>query len=107
MRNFSLWNHRKRKQSEKAVDTDNPQAENPQTDPAGVLPEDAPVDLEVRLSAEREQFAAVPRTADRHSDVLPAVQHVRHRRTGLRRRHEDGAGVLARRLVVGAEQAVL
>jgi molecular chaperone GrpE len=57
VRNFSLWNHRKRKQSEKAVDTDNPQAENPQTDP-GLLPEDVIVNLETRLAAEREQFAA-------------------------------------------------
>jgi len=39
------------------VDTDNPQAENPQTDP-GLLPEDVIVNLETRLAAEREQFAA-------------------------------------------------
>jgi molecular chaperone GrpE len=58
VRNFSLWNHRKRKQKEKAVDTDNPQAENPQTDPVEALPEESPVDFEARLAAEREQFAA-------------------------------------------------
>jgi molecular chaperone GrpE len=57
VRNFNLWNHRKRKQSEKAVDTEKPQAENPQTE-AEVLPEEGLVDLEARLAAEREQFAA-------------------------------------------------
>ena len=58
MLSFKNWNSRKRKQSEKAVDTQNPQ-ENPQD----VLPEDGPFDsiLEGQLSAlaaEREQFAA-------------------------------------------------
>jgi molecular chaperone GrpE len=55
---FKNWKSRKRKLSEKAVDTQNPQ-ENPQE----VLPEDGPFDsiLEGQLSAlaaEREQFAA-------------------------------------------------
>jgi len=39
------------------VDTDNPQAENPQTGP-DLLPEDVIVNLENRLATEREQFAA-------------------------------------------------
>jgi molecular chaperone GrpE len=55
---FKNWKSRKRKLSEKAVDTQNPQ-ENPQE----VLPEDGPFDsiLEGQLNAmaaEREQFAA-------------------------------------------------
>jgi molecular chaperone GrpE len=55
---FKNWKSRKRRLSEKAVDTQNPQ-ENPQD----VLPEDGPFDsiLEGQLSAlaaEREQFAA-------------------------------------------------
>jgi molecular chaperone GrpE len=55
---FKNWKSRKRKLSEKAVDTQTPQ-ENPQE----VLPEDGPFDsiLEGQLSAlaaEREQFAA-------------------------------------------------
>jgi molecular chaperone GrpE len=58
VRSFKLWNRRKRKQSEKAVDTHNPQENSPE-----VLPEDGPFDsiLEGQLSAmatEREQFAA-------------------------------------------------
>ena len=58
MLSFKNWKSRKRKLSEKAVDTQNPQ-ENPQE----VLPEDGPFDsiLEGQLSAlaaEREQFAA-------------------------------------------------
>jgi molecular chaperone GrpE len=55
---FKNWKSRKRRLSEKAVDTQNPQ-DNPQE----VLPEDGPFDsiLEGQLSAmaaEREQFAA-------------------------------------------------
>jgi molecular chaperone GrpE len=55
---FKNWKSRKRKLSEKAVDTQNPQ-DNPQE----VLPEDGPFDsiLEGQLNAmaaEREQFAA-------------------------------------------------
>jgi molecular chaperone GrpE len=55
---FKNWKSRKRRLSEKAVDTQNPQ-ENPQE----VLPEDGPFDsiLEGQLTAmaaEREQFAA-------------------------------------------------
>jgi molecular chaperone GrpE len=59
VRSFKLWNRKKRrKQSEKAVDTQNPQENTPE-----VLPEDGPFDsiLEGQLSAmaaEREQFAA-------------------------------------------------
>ena len=40
------------------MDTDNPQAENPQIESDVVTPEDAPVDLEARLAAERDQFVA-------------------------------------------------
>ena len=40
------------------MDTENPQAENPQTDSTEALPEESPVDLETRLAVEREQFAA-------------------------------------------------
>jgi molecular chaperone GrpE len=55
---FKNWKSRKRKQSEKAVDTQNPQENTPE-----VMPEDGPIDsiLEGQLSAmaaEREQFAA-------------------------------------------------
>jgi molecular chaperone GrpE len=55
---FKNWKSRKRKLSEKAVDTQNPQENIPE-----VMPEDGPFDsiLEGRLSAlaaEREQFAA-------------------------------------------------
>ena len=58
MRSFRTWNRRKRKLSEKAVDT-----QNPQENPPEVLPEDGPFDsiLEGQLAAmaaEREQFAA-------------------------------------------------
>jgi molecular chaperone GrpE len=59
VRSFKLWNRKKRrKQSEKAVDTQNPQENTPE-----VMPEDGPFDsiLEGQLSAmaaEREQFAA-------------------------------------------------
>jgi molecular chaperone GrpE len=58
VRSFKLWNRRKRKQSEKEVDIQNPQENSPE-----VLPEDGPFDsiLEGQLSAmaaEREQFAA-------------------------------------------------
>lgn len=59
MRNFKPWNRRKKEQSEKEVDTQNPQA-NP---PDEALPESGPFDsiLEGQLAsiaAEREQFAA-------------------------------------------------
>ena len=40
---------------------------------------------------ERDQLAAVSGAADRHDDVLPAVQHVGHRRAGLRRGKIDRA----------------
>jgi len=55
---FKNWKSRKRKQSEKAVDTQNPQENTPE-----VMPEDGPFDsiLEgqlAALAAEREQFAA-------------------------------------------------
>jgi molecular chaperone GrpE len=55
---FKNWKSRKRRQSEKAVDTQNPQENTPE-----VMPEDGPFDsiLEGQLSAmaaEREQFAA-------------------------------------------------
>jgi molecular chaperone GrpE len=55
---FKNWKSRKRKLSEKAVDTQNPQENTPE-----VMPEDGPFDsiLEGQLSAlaaEREQFAA-------------------------------------------------
>jgi molecular chaperone GrpE len=55
---FKNWKSRKRKQSEKAVDTQNPQENTPE-----VIPEDGPFDsiLEGQLSAiaaERDQFAA-------------------------------------------------
>jgi molecular chaperone GrpE len=58
VRNFRIWNGRKRKLSEKAVDT-----EKPQENPPEVLPEGGPFDsiLEGQLAAmaaEREQFAA-------------------------------------------------
>jgi hypothetical protein len=52
---------------------------------------------------ERDQLAGKPRAADGQHDVLLAVQHVRHRGPGLRRRHVDGANFLPGRLVVGAE----
>ena len=48
-------------------------------------------------------YIGVAGAADRHHEVLLAVQHVGHRRSGLRRRHVDGADFLARRLVVGAQ----
>ena len=51
-------------------------------------------------SRQREQFAGVAAAADRDDDVLLAVQHVGHRRSGLRRRHVDRADFLAARLVV-------
>src|SRR5258706_12659344 len=38
--------------------------------------------------------------ADRHHDVLLAVQHVRHRGTALWRRYVDGTGFFALALVV-------
>jgi molecular chaperone GrpE len=58
VRSFRIWNRRKRKLSEKAVDT-----EKPQENPPEVLAEDGPFDsiLEgqlAALAAEREQFAA-------------------------------------------------
>jgi len=82
VRNFSLWNHKKRKQSEKAVDTEKPQAENPQTDSAEALPEDSPVDLEARLAAEREQFAA------EKADLQERLLRARAEFDNARRRNE-------------------
>src|SRR5919197_5666017 len=49
------------------------------------------------------QLARVVSTADRHDDVLPAVEHVGHRRPALRRRHVDSADFGAARLVVRAQ----
>ena len=58
MRSFRIWNGRKRKQSENAVDT-----QKPEENPPEALPEAGPFDsiLEgqlAALAAEREQFAA-------------------------------------------------
>ena len=52
---------------------------------------------------ERDQLAAVVAAADRDHDVLPAVEHVGHRRPALRRRHVDRADLLAGRLVERAQ----
>lgn len=61
MRNFRVWNGRKRKLSEKAVDTQKPQ-ENPENPPevlAGEGPFDSILEGQLAaLAAEREQFAA-------------------------------------------------
>ena len=42
-----------------------------------------------------DQFGREVRSTNRDDDVLLAVQHVGHRRSGLRRRHEHGADFLA------------
>src|SRR2546422_5240356 len=51
----------------------------------------------------REQFRAIALTGDGDDDVLLAVVEIRHRRSGLRRRHVHGAELRARRLVVRAQ----
>ena len=43
--------------------------------------------------------------ANGNDDVLPAVEHVRHRRTALRRWHVDGTDFVAGRFVVGVKQS--
>src|SRR6185295_19020830 len=52
---------------------------------------------------EREKLRAIAWPADRDGQVLRAVQHVSHGRTGLWRRHVDRTDFLACRLVVGAQ----
>src|SRR5688500_7210627 len=52
---------------------------------------------------ECDELAAVIAAADRHDEVLPAIQHVRHRRPGLRGGHVDCAHFFPRRLVVGSQ----
>src|SRR5215472_4187419 len=44
--------------------------------------------------AEREKLARVVAAADRHHDVLRAVDHISHRRAALRSGHPDGAHFL-------------
>ena len=63
------------------MDTDNPQAENPQTD-ADILPEDVIVNLETRLAAEREQFAA------EKTDLQERLLRARAEFENARRRNE-------------------
>jgi molecular chaperone GrpE len=58
VRNFKIWNHRKRKPNQKAVETDKPQTENLPEDSSPDLGVDSPADLQAQLAAEREQFAA-------------------------------------------------
>jgi molecular chaperone GrpE len=59
VRNFKIWNHRKRKPNQKAVETDKPQTENlPEDSSPEALAVDSPADLQAQLAAEREQFAA-------------------------------------------------
>src|SRR5258708_18232409 len=48
-------------------------------------------------------FAGIGPAADGYYDVLLAVDHVGHRRTGLRSRHVDRADFLAGHLVVSAQ----
>src|SRR5690242_14502196 len=48
---------------------------------------------------ERDEFTGVAAAADRYDDVLLAVDHVRHRRTALWRRHPDRTDLAARRFV--------
>ena len=58
MRSFSIWNRRKKKVSEKAVDTQNPQ-EIPPEEIAEAGPFDSILEGQLAaLAAEREQFAA-------------------------------------------------
>ena len=64
------------------MDTEKPQAENPQTDPAEALPEDSPVDFETRLAVEREQFAA------EKSDLTERLLRARAEFDNARRRNE-------------------
>src|SRR6058998_399403 len=52
---------------------------------------------------ERDELGAIRRAADGQNQVLLAVVQVGHRRAGLRCRHVNGAELLSRRLVVGAE----
>ena len=49
---------------------------------------------------EREELARVIAAADRHDDMLFAVQHVRDRRSRLRRRHVHRTEFVPVRLVV-------
>src|ERR1700694_5209478 len=49
---------------------------------------------------ERDVLARVAPAADRHDDVLLAVDHVGHRRSALWGWHESGAHLLAGRIVV-------
>src|SRR5437667_7920263 len=52
---------------------------------------------------ESEQLARIRSTADGYNNVLPAIEHVRHRGSALRCGHEHGARVFACCLVVCAE----
>src|SRR5580765_6769870 len=54
-------------------------------------------------NAERDVFTRVISAADRHDDVLLAVDGIGHWRAALRRRHPDRADFLAGGLFVGAQ----
>src|SRR5437899_7195986 len=56
-----------------------------------------------RRQPECNQLTAVTGTADRDDDVLLAVDHVRHGRTALGRRHVDGAHLSSCGFVVRAQ----
>src|SRR5713101_3118384 len=61
------------------------------------------VSLARRRQRVRDVFARVWPAADGHDDVLFAVDHIGHRRSGLRGRHIDRADFFAGSLVVGTE----
>jgi molecular chaperone GrpE len=84
---FKNWKSRKRKLSEKAVDTQNPQENIPE-----VMPEDGPFDsiLEGQLSAlaaEREQFAA--EKADLQERLLRARAEFENARRRFEQQRSD------------------
>lgn len=64
------------------MDTEQPQAEHPQTEPTEALPEDSQVDPEARLAAEREQFAA------EKADLQERLLRARAEFENARRRNE-------------------
>src|SRR6187431_3362764 len=57
----------------------------------------------LRGHLKRYQLARISRTADGDDEILASVPHVRHRRTGLRRRQVHCTDFLSRRLVVGTQ----
>src|SRR5437867_8678719 len=53
--------------------------------------------------SECDELGGITTAADGNDDVLLAVQHIGHRRPGLRSRHVDRANLLAVGFVVGPE----